>query len=67
MSAAHRAWRAATGDLYTLIDTQGICAQGEDHVVNSLRDPRDPDSELDRELASYPTLSGLIDKVRALR
>ncbi len=67
LSAAHRAWRAATGDLYALINTQGICGQGEDHVVNSLRDPRDPDSELDRELASQPTLSGLIDKVRALR
>lgn len=66
LSAAHRAWRAATGELYSLINSQGICWQGRDGVVTALRDPRDPDSELDRELASYAKLSSLIDYVRTL-
>jgi hypothetical protein len=66
LSKEHRAWRAVTGDLYALINSQGICVQGQDHVVNSLRDPRDPDSDLDRELASHPKMSSLIDYVRTV-
>lgn len=66
MSPEHAAWRAATGDMYTLVNSQGVCAQGEDGVAKSFVHEGDAQDAIDKELKSYESLSDLVDYISEL-